>query len=370
MILGLIISGCNCALIGLGSMTAARGEGLVVGVNVDNPQRFSPTQQQAILDELQAANVHVIRAPLKPPWGGDDYRPAIDFIRRAYERGIKTDLIVELQYREGAQRRPAVEGLAHIWPSYPLSSADPARFRTLFKPLFDQLEDLGIIFVALELGNEINSPAFNGEFTIPSEGRIFGLADLMGDRKARKIAEGYRVYLQTLKMLKDIRDHSRLNRGTPILSAGLADPGPAGPRPGVEADAVAISATLAYLRYNGMDALVDAYGVHAYPWANTPVRRLNQLERDTLTECRPPELGKPCWLTEWGLPAGDRDCSDNDAPRAAMMQEILVDLRQFVRAGRLKGLVYYAWVDERYGIYRCGALTESGRLALDSRGLQ
>ena len=29
-------------------------------------------------------------------------------------------------------------------------------------------------------------------------------------------------------MLKDIRDHSRLNRSTPILSAGLSDPGPAG----------------------------------------------------------------------------------------------------------------------------------------------
>ncbi len=28
------------------------------------------------------------------------------------------------------------------------------------------------------------------------------------------------------------------------------------------------------------------------------------------------------------------------------------------------GLVRYAWGDARYGIYRCGKLTEAGRLAL------
>ena len=58
-----------------------------------------------MLDQLQAAGVQVIRAPLAPPWGGNDYAPAIDFIHRAYMRGIRTDLIVGLQYREGAQRR-------------------------------------------------------------------------------------------------------------------------------------------------------------------------------------------------------------------------------------------------------------------------
>jgi hypothetical protein len=41
-----------------------------------------------------------------------------------------------------------------------------------------------------------------------------------------------------------------------------------------------------------------------------------------------------------------------------------------VREGRLKGIIYYAWTDEKYGIYRCGTLTESGRLVLDSRILQ
>jgi hypothetical protein len=365
MILRLLISVCGCLLIALGTVTAAHDESVAVGVNVVNPQRLSPGDQETVLDQLQAAGVHLIRAPLEPSWGGNDYSPAIDFIQRAYERGIKTDLIVGLQYREGALRRPPVKDLPNMWSSYPLSTADPVRFRKVFEPLFKRLEGLGVTFAALELGNEINWTAFNGEFPIPGEGRVFGETDLMRDPEARQVAEGYRIYLQTLTVLKDIRDHSRLNKGTPILSAGLSDPGRPGPRPSSKTDAVAIGATLRYLRANGIDALVDAYGVHTYPWANTAARRLDQLEQDTLAECRPNGQGKPCWLTEWGLPAGGAWCPGNDEPRAALTQEMIADLRQFTRQGRLKGIIYYAWTDDKYGLYRCGGLSDSSRSVLN-----
>jgi len=351
-------------LTALGTATAA-GEPVTVGVDVVNPQRLSPADREAVLDQLQAAGVRVIRVPLAAPWGGDNYELSIDFIRRAYERGIKTVLILGLQYHEGAQKRPAVKDLPTMWPSFPLSAADSNRFREVFEPLFNQLEGFGITFAALELGNEINWTAFNGDFPIPGEGQVFGEADLPRDPEAIRVAEGYRAYLHTLAVLKDVRDHSHLNRGTPILSAGLSDPGPAGPRPGSKTDAVTIGATLQYLRANGIDALVDAYGVHTYPWAKTAAQRLKQLEDDSLAECRPLAQGKPCWLTEWGVPDGRAGCPSNDTPRAALMQEILSDFRKFVEQGRLVGLIYYAWADDKFGIYRCGALTDSGGSALD-----
>ena len=124
----------GCMLLALGTLPAAADASVAVGVNVVYPQRLSAAAREAALDQLQAAGVHMIRAPLAPPWGGDDYGPAIDFIRRAYERGIKTTLIVGLQYSEGGQRRPAVKELPKMWPSYPPSSADPKRFRTVFAP--------------------------------------------------------------------------------------------------------------------------------------------------------------------------------------------------------------------------------------------
>jgi hypothetical protein len=353
-------------LVALAAGSASGAERVVVGIVLDNPQRLSQVDREAVLDQMQAANVRTIRAPLKPAWGDDDYSPAIDFIQRANGRGIKVQLILELQYRANAQRRPVVKGLPSMWPSYPLSSADPDRFRAVFKRLFSKLEDLGITFAALELGNEINGTAFNGNFPIPGKGRVFGLEDLTRDQEATKIADGYHAYLRTLSVLKEIRDHSRWNQDTPILSAGLVDAGTARARPGSQTDAVTISATLAYLRGHGLDALVDAYGVHAYPSTGADsVGRRNRLDRDTLAECRPPTEGKPCWVTEWGLPAGDNACIRNDKRRAALVQELLSDFRQYVRAGRLNGLLYYAWSDDKYGLYRCGALSESGRLVLD-----
>jgi hypothetical protein len=355
---------CGCALVWLLGMPMSRAEAITVGVNVVNPQRLSAPKREAVLDQLQAAGIRVMRVPLAPPWGGSNYAPAIDFVRRAHERGIKSDLIVGLQYRDGAQRRPAAKDMPEMWPSFRLSDADPTKFRAVFEPAFNELEGLGITFAALELGNEINWAAFNGEFPVPGRGRVFGREDLEHDPEVRQIADGYRAYLRTLRVLKDIRDHSRLNRQTPILSAGLSDPGSVGHRPGRRADAVTIAATIQYLRENGLDQLVDAYGIHAYPWAKTSAVRRAQLEQDTFGECRSPAQGKPCWLTEWGLPAAGAGCAGNDAPRTALMREMLDDFRRFASQGRLQARIYYAWADDRYGVFRCGSLTESGMLAV------
>jgi hypothetical protein len=349
---------------GLAAMSPAGGQAVVVGVNVVNPQRLSAAERETVLGQLQAAWVHVIRAPLAPAWSGNDYSAAIDFVAHAYKRGIKTDLIVGLQYRDGAQRRPAVQEMPNMWRAYPLSAADPTRFRAVFEPLFDRLESKGIVFAALELGNEINWTAFNGDFPIPGEGRIFGGTDLTTDPEARQIARGFLAYLQTLRVLRDIRDHSRLNRATPLVPAGLSDPGPAGPRLGSTVDAVTIGATLDFLRANGLDALVDAYAVHTYPSpSGSAAMRFNQLAKDTLAECRAFGQGKPCWLTEWGLPTDRDDCGDDDS-RVALVKEMLSDFRGFTQRGRLGGIIYYAWSDFKYGIYLCKTLSHTGQLVL------
>jgi hypothetical protein len=104
----------------------------------------------------------------------------------------------------------------------------------------------------------------------------------------------------------------------------------------------------------------------AYPWAKTPSGRHTQLEQETLVECRPPGQGKPCWLTEWGLSAASAGCPSTDIARIKLVREMLRDFREFFREGRLLGLIYYAWEGRKYGIYRCGALTEAGRVALDA----
>ena len=161
-----------------------------------------------------------------------------------------------------------------MYPSHPLSYADPKLSEAYFQGLLEKLEANGVVLASIELGNEINWSAFNGEFPLPGEGKIFSLDDLYRDPEGQQVAKGFLRYLQILKVLKDVRDHSRLNRNTPIISAGLSPTGRARVLTGNKEDGVSIEATLQFLRANGLDNLVDGYGIHFYPWQKTLQQRL------------------------------------------------------------------------------------------------
>ena len=351
--------------------TRAQDASAIVGINVVHPQYLAVDQQNDILKNLKAAGVKVIRTGITP----DD--KAIDFIKRVYANGIKVEWITAPQFPPDAPTRPyRPKEFPGMWAGPPLSYADPDRSRAYFRALFDKLESAGIQLEAVELGNEINGAAFNPEFPLPGQGKQFGLRDLEQDPEARQIGKGYLQYLKILAVLKDVRDHSRLNRHTPILSAGLAAyEAPEGPLwKGATKDMVSVNATLAFMRANGLDALVDGYAVHVYPWANGPGQadaaagRRSRLRAYVLTQCRPAGSGegKPCWLTEWGFKNDDTACPVKEDNQVALVREMRDNFRPYIQNGSLKALIYYAWIDtsENFGVFRCGALTETGRLAI------
>jgi hypothetical protein len=193
---------------------------------------------------------------------------------------------------------------------HPLSFADPELSKTDFQKLFDGLDANGITLAGVELGNEINWAAFNPEFPLPGEGKILSLEDLAQDPEGKQIAKGFLQYVRILAVLKEVRDHSRLNRSTPIILGGLVSA-----KDGEKLynnkkeDMVSLTATIAFLRAHGLDSLVDAYGVHSYPWPGQPdnptaaAQRADRLNTVDLAECRAKGTagGKPCWVTEWGL---------------------------------------------------------------------
>jgi hypothetical protein len=85
-----------------------------------------------------------------------------------------------------------------------------------------------------------------------TSGRLLGLSDLNNpnDPEGRAIAKGYLTYVRVMATLEDVRDRSRLNRTTPILSAGLASGGQPGKKPGWKIDGVSVPDTLEFWRQN------------------------------------------------------------------------------------------------------------------------
>ncbi len=346
----------------------SHGENVVVGVNAAIGS-WSVEQQNTVFAELHAAGVRYIRAGITP----DD--KGVDFARRAEAQGIRILWLVQLQYRADAPTKPYPNPY-RTWGGHPLSSADPDRFRNFFEPLLAKVDAAGVTLAGFELGNEINSPMFNADFSLPAENpsqsKEFNLEDLSHDHEAQQVAKGFLQYLKLLAVIKDVRSRSKLNRNTPIISAGLVfNEDPESARK-TKLDAVSAYASLDFLRAHGLDDLVDIYGVHTYPWVDNPGTargaegRRNRLAKYVLAECRPADSagGKPCWITEWGIPNHGASCPPIETNQISLVKETRVNFQPYIEQKRVLGFFYYAWLDEEYGVYRCGGLTEAGKLAL------
>jgi hypothetical protein len=188
-----------------------------------------------MLAELKKDGPRLIRASITL----DD--KGVDFAERATEAGLKIDWLI---FRFGGYE-PGGK---------PLSAADPEQFRNTFGSTLARAEAKGVTFAAFELGNEINLNGYNSEFPRAGRGVVFGLKDLEHDPEAQQVGKGYLQYLKILAVLKDLRNHSKLNQRTPVMTGGLAvyeiDDGP---MPGSKTDLVSVNATLEYLRANGLD---------------------------------------------------------------------------------------------------------------------
>ena len=366
-----------CAgLMALSLASTAQSNTVVVGVDIPGVGRMSADEQTKLLNSLHDSGVRVVRA-----WIGTDM--SYEFLKKAYALGIRTELTLSVVSRPDAPKRAVVADMPWVFGGAPLSVADVDLTKSTFQTQLNKLEDMGIELVAFELGNELNNPSFNGEFSIYPKGasakcKNMGLDDLKHDPEGQKIAAGFRNYVKLLAAVKDVRDHSRLNRHTPVLLGGLADQGPEGPTPTARVNRVSIKATIQYMREFGLDDVVDAYGIHTYPSPSgqpgAAADRRKRLEDLALSECRPQGQGKPCWITEWGFENKDQSCPANDTTRATLVREFMTsDVRPDVQQKRVVGLLYYVWErnpgaqnEEPHSIYRCGSLTPSGKLAIDA----
>jgi hypothetical protein len=336
------------------------------------PYNLPPAEQETILGQMQHAGVRVVRCSIS----NDD--KGVDFARRVYAHGFKIIWMVGLTPAPGTPWPHAPEGFKGLWRGYPLSTIDPEQFRAQFEPLLAKLEAKGIVLEAFEPGNEINWAGFNADFFLPGEGRVLGMNDLTNDHEGKRVAQGFLQYIKLLKVLKDIRDHSKLNQQTAVITAGLADLDEGGWPKKRKADVVSIPATLGFLRANGLDKLVDGYGIHSYPPSGNPgtregvAKRRAYLEHNA-SECQPPQSasGKPCWFTEWGVGGANRTCPVDDKDKVKLVREVRDYYGHLARQERLNGLIFYVWHGDWHAgqenpasAFRCGALTQSGRLAL------
>jgi hypothetical protein len=339
--------------------TSALARGCDAGVNVNSFQNFDAAQQETIVQQLVTSGVRCVRTSLRT----DDKN--IHLAKELQDKGIGLILTPGPEFSPNAPVRPA-DPKRQMRSALPLSWADPERSRAFYQSLFDKLDANGIVLEGIELGNEINWTDFNGDFPIPGQGKAFTLEDLSRDPEAQQVARGFLQYLKVLAALKAVRDHSKLNRRTPIISAGMAGATGGAWQEKLKIDGVSIPATYAYLRAHGLDELVDGYGVHYYPPEVKPGDKAAAVQRLSVLDSKifPPGNGKPYWLTEWGFPSAATS-SEEDQSRTRSVMEMRAYFLRLFQEGRLRGVFWYVWNEpDRCSIYRNGALMEAGKLAI------
>ena len=345
--------------------SAARAQSPVLGVNFTNADRLSIAARDTALDQMRAAGVKAIRTPLAQQWGAGSYQPSVDVVKAAWARGIKSSLVISLTapkyFPAGTVKRSADPAVPSIYAAYRLQDVDPGLFGAAVAPLLQQLDDAGVQLAGIELFNEIGNPAFNGDIAIngPRGGYLIGFEDLL-DPGYTDVARGYRNYILALAALKEVRDSLTANKLTPIVSAGLNTPGdaPEGTKLNVTEDEVSLKGVLTFLRANGLDDYVDQYGVHSYIlWAGNSASNIRYLNSTLVMD----SYTKPVAVTEWGMKVAT-GCPANDVARQTQFTRLLTEMASY--GEEVASLFAFDWNGSSYGIYLCGALTESGSIAL------
>jgi hypothetical protein len=171
----------------------------------------------------------------------------MNLAKRLQDEGIGLVLVPGVLSLPGTKQRPG-NAVNHLRAAVPLSAADLERSRTYFQSLFNKLDAKGVVLAGVELGNELNWADFNGDFPAQGQGKSFTLGDLSRDPEAKQVAKGLLQYLKALKVLKEVRDHSKINRNAPIITAGMAASTGGAWQAKMKIDGVSIPATYAFLR--------------------------------------------------------------------------------------------------------------------------
>ncbi|WP_198366489.1 hypothetical protein [Roseomonas sp. KE0001] len=319
-------------------------------------------EQAQLLEQLSSAGVASVRMTLHEPFSA-----VIDAMRLAQLSRLDVVLDISLNIRSYFATDTRRRHQGKVDRSYPLSTLDVALFEKAFGPFWQELERRGIHVQALQVGNEINW-SFNGDLRsgMHGEGQVYdSLRDLPN---AAAFERGLDNYVAVVRFVHAARDASSVNRSATILSAGLARIRPDFARK-TGADALDAGLTYRLLEQRGLSRHIDAAAIHYYPAVSaTPEDRRRHLQA-ALAECGIPNARQACWITEWGISNSSQACPSDDNARARLVRETRAALREAADHGELAASYYFEWSGRSArSIWRCGGLTEAGRLAIAPLG--
>ncbi len=331
----------------------------IIGINRVNLAWLTPGEQRRILTDIAASGATHVRLSLSAP-----VDKSIDAVEIAHRLGLKILLEIQLSnpdyYADDVRPRT---GHGRIWDIRRLSDIDPLIYGGKLRAALARMDAAGVALAAVEPGNEVNYSAYNGDLVVlekPGGATARHVSDI---RNRRAFELGMAAYVDIVAMTRQALKATVHSRNALVVSAGLSDMS-AGEADRRGMERLDPQEVIALLKELGLDRHVDAYGIHVYPGQKTGVR-LTEYVSDLLAFCGDGVVGKPCWVTEWGVANAARACPLDDRKRADAVAAIRSAFDDLMSAGRLDAAFYYDWdTHAGYGVWRCGRLSPAGADAI------
>lgn len=364
----------------LSGVTSA--ETLKLGINRTNlAWEKSHERQFEILDEIHALGAKSIRLAMPQP-----HLPTFDHIRYCNQLGMDVVLFIlspekDLYFDPGTPLRQGDGEVIYSLP--PLSKINVDEFLTLFRYYMVTLRDNQLKVSAVQLFNELNWAAFNGDLPMVAGGVAVTDCNYGDYPFVNDWAQGIRKYRTILKEARRITDQVFVEE--PQLKPKLISCGYARPDDGflAKSNGSVVEPSLFLDILGGNHPLaesgenvfqyVDGVGTHLYPYRmdinpETGVdTAADYIEEKLKPLVRNAGKDKPIYVTEWGYSGWQDNVKLSETDRLKQFQ-------MFIRAlesDRFKGLKFAEIMLFDYdhmppfSIYQDGKITPAARIFED-----
>lgn len=313
----LLLTGCAPERAGADRKAGAPGFELgATDQNLHWAEQGNLKNQLAHIDALADAGAKWVRLSLRQP-----FAPLLlEHIKRANERGVKVLAVLESEnprlYPPGTKKRPGNFGHGGCaWDSYPLSELDLALSAAFVRQFFELLKAEHATVSAIEMFNEINWNAFNGDLPLVAGGLWIDDSTPWDDPVLVKYRAGVEKVSQLTKAVSDL-NRELLGGKVKIITAGQVGfydkkSNPKAAAWMARAKGALVSHALTLRLMQGTDSrqvgatdylkFADGIGIHVYPEAGVS-NLLEVIERHLDPARRISDTGpaQPFWITESG----------------------------------------------------------------------
>ena len=245
-------------------------------------------------------------ARLHPQWFRDGLGAAspegpqlfVDTVTQIHKRGMKILAVVS---PTGSDFDPKdyidAKDSGCQWGTHPLSKIHLPAFESRLRLYFDALKNANLSVDAFEIGNELDLYCNDADMPKTSDFAKHNWKWFLTPAQTHEFAAGYVPFLKTfVGVIKEYFPEAK------IITCGMSNP-TGNSAPLIEAIANFKDASGKTFDYT---TLVDGYGSHMYPPADTTLNMITRATADLSAQAAtfPHASSKPIWITEWNESGG------------------------------------------------------------------